>query len=295
MPDPRLPRVHDDWTVWAFSDAHGVTSGLVAGLQEAGILDEALHWVAPPRTALVGCGDYIDRGGDVRGTVDLLARLSREAEAAGGRALFARGNHEQMLLMLRDGRHSRHDDWLHFGGLATLDAYGMRSADGRDPERVIAHLEGTAPDLLAWLGALPQAVRWRDVLFVHGGLAPGHGPEDLGLTTEEHLWVRATFYEAPLASEAFSGYRRAGIERVVFGHTPQREGARTFHGGRSLCLDSNAVGNDSMPRDAVRQLTLVRLAGDDRFERAPRVIVPTRHAPDRRRPGLVDGPGIPRR
>ena len=80
MPDPRLPRVPDDWTVWAFSDAHGVTSGpRSAPCRAAGLVDEALHWVAPPRTALVGCGDYLDRGVDVRGLVDLLRRLEAEA------------------------------------------------------------------------------------------------------------------------------------------------------------------------------------------------------------------------
>ncbi len=67
--------------MWAFSDTHGVTSGLVAALQAAGILDEALHWVAPPRTALVGCGDYVDRGVDVRGLVALLRRLQADADA----------------------------------------------------------------------------------------------------------------------------------------------------------------------------------------------------------------------
>ena len=77
MPLPRIPRVPDDWTVWAFSDTHGVTSGLLAALRAAGIVDEALHWAAPPRTALVGCGDYLDRGVDVRGLV-------RPAAAAGG-------------------------------------------------------------------------------------------------------------------------------------------------------------------------------------------------------------------
>ena len=72
MLDPRLPRVPDDWTVWAFTDPHGVTSGLVAALRRPALIDAAGHWSAPPRTALVGCGDYIDRGGDVGGLVALL-------------------------------------------------------------------------------------------------------------------------------------------------------------------------------------------------------------------------------
>ena len=39
MFDARLPHLPDEWAVWAFSDAHGVTSGLVRALQEAGLVD----------------------------------------------------------------------------------------------------------------------------------------------------------------------------------------------------------------------------------------------------------------
>lgn len=210
-------------------------------------------------------------------------RLADEAPRHGGVALFARGNHEQMARMIADGRHEWHDDWLHFGGLATLEAYGLGMPEARDPVGAARHLKAAAPRLIAWAGTLPHAVRWRDVLFIHGGLAPGFGPEDLGVRTDEHLWIRAAFFEAPWASDAWEGYRRAGIDRVVFGHTPQREGVRTYQGGHSLAIDSNAAANDQMPRDAVRQVTLVRLGPDDRFETAPRVVVPTAHAPDLRR------------
>ena len=84
MLDARLPHLPDDWTVWAFTDSHGVTSALRSALHEAGLIDDEGHWAAPSCTALVGCGDYIDRGGDIAGTVALLRRLEREAAAAGG-------------------------------------------------------------------------------------------------------------------------------------------------------------------------------------------------------------------
>src|SRR3990172_8376870 len=119
MLDPRIPRVPDDWTVWAFTDTHGVTSGLVAALRAAGIVDAALHWIAPPRTALIGCGDYLDRGGDVRGLVALLRRLMADATLSGGAVFLARGNHEAMPLMIRDGAHEWLETWLEYGGDAT--------------------------------------------------------------------------------------------------------------------------------------------------------------------------------
>jgi hypothetical protein len=262
MLDPRLPRVPDDWTVWAFSDPHGLTRSLMAALREAELIDEAGRWSAPPRTALVGCGDYLDRGSDVRGTVDLLRRLGTEASGSGGLAVFARGNHEQMALHVRAGRVEWLDTWLRYGGDTTLASYGVGPVDARDPGDALRALDGmerVSPGLFGWLDGLPQAVRWGDVLLVHGGLPFDQGPQDLGTTTDEHLWIRAAFYETPWESSAFDRYRAAGIEGVVFGHTPQTAGPTLYHDGRSLCIDTNAVGNPEMPPDAERLLTLVRL------------------------------------
>ena len=281
MPLPRLPRVPDDWTVWAFSDTHGVTSGLLAALRAAGILDEALHWIAPPRTALVGCGDYLDRGVDVRGLVTLLRRLQAEADGAGGTVLLARGNHEAMPLMIRDGAHEWLETWLEYGGDATMVSFGCRTEDAHDARRMVAHLESGAPGLFDWLAGLPQAVRWRDVLFVHGGLPPDHHPDDLGTTTDEHLWIRSGFFDSPWESAGFDAYRAAGIDRVVFGHTPQWSGPTLFHEGHSLGIDTNAVGNPRMPAGAVQELTLLGLAGVGSFEQARIVTIPTADAPDR--------------
>ena len=197
MPLPRIARVPDDWTVWAFSDTHGVTSGLLAALRAAGLVDESLHWMAAARTALVGCGDYLDRGVDVRGLVALLRRLEREAATRGGRVILARGNHEAMPLMVRGGAHEWLETWLEYGGDATMASFDWPAVQGHDARGVVAHLESSAPGLFAWLEGLPHAVRWRDVLFVHGGLPPGRRLEDLGLTTDEHLWIRSGFFDTP--------------------------------------------------------------------------------------------------
>lgn len=280
MFDERLPHLPDDWTVWAFSDSHGVTSALLQALAQAGLIDDADGWAAPARTALVGCGDYIDRGGDIPGTVALLRRLQRQAAAAGGAVLLARGNHEAMPLMVRDGQPEWLETWLDYGGRQTVASFGCDDPDHTRPEQVLALLDGCQPGFLDWLASLHQAVRWRDVLFVHGGLAPGFGLDDLGRTTEEHLWVRSGFFDTPWATEAFAAYRAAGIERVVFGHTPQWEGPTFHHEGHSLAIDTNAVGNPRMPAHAVQELTLLRLAGWSTFDDARFIRIPTVGAPD---------------
>ena len=278
-----IPRVPDDWTVWAFSDPHGVASGLEAALIATGLVDDALHWVAPPRTALIGCGDYLDRGAASHRVVALLRALEAEAVAGGGLAVFARGNHEHLLYQLAIGASDAFDVWLTYGGRATLEAYACGELDPVNPRSTLEGLGKRAPGLLAWLGGLPHAVRWRDVLFVHGGLPPWADLDDLGRDTEQHLWIRREFFGTPWSSGAFTGFEEAGVHRVVFGHTPQPDGARTFHDGRSLALDTNACGNPQLPADARRMITLVELAGDVAFDAARFVVVATDDAPDRRR------------
>lgn len=277
-----IPSIPDDWTVWAFSDPHGVATGLEAALIQAGLVDDELTWIAPRGTALVGCGDYLDRGLDSPRVVALLRRLEVEAEGAGGRATFTRGNHEHLLHQLGTGASDDVDVWLTYGGGATLEAYGCAVLDPADPGTAFRELEVRAPGLFAWLGSLVHAVRWRDVLFVHGGLPPGAALEDIGRTTEEHLWIRRDFFETSWRSGAFSGFEQAGVHRVVFGHTPLPNGALTFHDGRSLGIDTNACGNPQLPPEARRMVTLVQLTGDVALAAARRVIVATDDAPDGR-------------
>lgn len=284
MFDARLPHLPDDWAVWAATDTHGVTSALRLALREAGLIDGHDRWAAPPRTALVGCGDYIDRGGDVAGTVALLRRLQVEAAAAGSAVVLARGNHEIMPLMVRRGDHEWLETWLDYGGRATVRAYGCDETLSDHAPTVMATMEACAPGLFEWFASLPHAVRWRDVLFVHGGLAPGSGLSDLGSRTEEHLWVRSAFFDTPWDSHDFAAYRAEGIGRVVFGHTPQWRGPTFYHDGRSLAIDTNAVGNPRAPEGAVQELTLLHLAGSGSFEEARFVTVPTAGAPDIRCP-----------
>lgn len=280
-PPPELVgTVPDDWTVWAFADPHGVASGLRDGLRAAGLIDDRDRWIAPPRTALVGCGDYIDRGWDSRGCVDLLRRLETEAPATGGSVWLTRGNHEHIVDHLANGGLEILDHWLQFGGVEALASYGYREPLD-DPRPVVRHLRSAAPELLAWIGGLRHAVRWRDVLFVHGGLVPHTTPDDLGRTTDRHLWIRRAFFDTPWESGAFDGYRRSGIERVVYGHTPLPYGPRLSQDGRVLGIDTNACRIPTMPADAIAQVTLVRLEGDVAFAEAPMLEIRTDEAPDR--------------
>jgi hypothetical protein len=88
------------------------------------------------------------------------------------------------------------------------------------------------------LSFAPYAV-WRDVLFVHGGPVPFQ-ELDRFERSADRLWIREAFFASPdpfPEADAWEPYRRAGIGRVVFGHTPVER--PTFsHEGRALNLDT---------------------------------------------------------
>ncbi|HUR22168.1 MAG TPA: metallophosphoesterase [Vicinamibacterales bacterium] len=82
----------------AVGDVHGGYEKFVAILREAKIIDSRSRW-AGGRAILVQTGDTTDRGPDSRKVLDLLRKLSDEAEKAGGRVHALLGNHEAMRLM----------------------------------------------------------------------------------------------------------------------------------------------------------------------------------------------------
>jgi len=76
---------------------------------------------------LIFLGDYIDRGPQVKESLELLMSLPN--------SIFLRGNHEQWMLGLMDGVHGVDDqilvsfnDWLSYGGIDTVSQLG-RSVD----------------------------------------------------------------------------------------------------------------------------------------------------------------------
>jgi hypothetical protein len=110
----------DDWQfsdinrVVAVSDIHGAYDALVATFQEAGIIDNDLHW-SGAETHLVITGDLLDRGPDSRQVMDLIMRLEREAEIAGGQVHQLLGNHEVMNLN-GDVRYVSDEEYAAFSG-----------------------------------------------------------------------------------------------------------------------------------------------------------------------------------
>jgi len=152
-------------------------------------------------------GDYVDRGHDSRGVIDLLL----EDPPDGFERVFLKGNHEDMLLHFlaepADG-----PLWLINGGRETLMSYGVRQAPGvggiafdtlRDD-----FARALPPEHRDFLLRLVLTHREGDYLFVHAGIRPGVAVE--AQDENDLIWIREDF----LLSD------RPHDQVVVHGHTP---------------------------------------------------------------------------
>ncbi len=236
---PAAPAVPDGTVVWAVGDIHGRLD-LLRPLVEAIIAD--LRDGTATRKVVVFLGDYIDRGPDSRGVLQLLAGLS---VVEGVEWRFLRGNHEQAMLGFLDDP-ATGSRWCEHGGDKALRSYGLKvPALAHRTEawaRVAADLRHrlTAAET-AFLEALEPSVTVGDYFFTHAGARPGvaldrQSPEDL-------MWIRRPFLDSQTAFERV----------VVHGHTPAPEAH----------ADSRRIGIDTMAYDS-GILTALRLRGRER-------------------------------
>ena len=220
--------------IYAIGDVHGHYDRLRAVHAMIGD-DLADHPVA---TALiVHIGDYVDRGPDSAGCLDILSAGSPVESVPCCNLL---GNHEQMLLDAV-ARPLDADIWLENGGKATLQSWGIDPAT--PPER---WREQIPPRHLAFLQNLTPKLVAGPYLFVHAGVRPGIRLQQQSLF--DMLWIRAEFldWEGVMLPDA------PGL-RVVHGHTPSenpelrpnRLGIDT-NAGRGGKLTCAALSSDSV-------------------------------------------------
>ncbi|HUW65877.1 MAG TPA: metallophosphoesterase family protein [Spirochaetia bacterium] len=141
---------------------------------------------------LVLIGDYIDRGLDSLGTLQLVRDL-----VAGG-AVALRGNHDQMMIDVLAGRWDM-GTWLDNGAQATIDSFTLNSPNRR--------WRPTAAEWAGFLMSLPTLHIDGTYMFVHAGVRP----HDRNQFDEDLLWIRDDFLYC--SDEPMPGYT------VVFGHT----------------------------------------------------------------------------
>lgn len=192
------------------------------------------------RPLLIFLGDYVDRGPDSRGVIDLILQM-QGFDRLETRAL--KGNHEEALLkFLEDPTFG--PTWMEHGGAATLASYGVQPPMSRLEAEAWttardAFAKALPPEHLTFYRNLDLMARAGDYAFVHAGVRPGV-PLD-SQAERDLLWIRHEFLHAPGPFGAV----------IVHGHTPSEEAQITPH---RMGIDTGAY--------ATGVLTAVRLQAE---------------------------------
>jgi serine/threonine protein phosphatase 1 len=136
-------------------------------------------------------GDYVDRGNDSKGVIDLIINL----RIKGYQIHTLRGNHEQMMLdSTIDEERLFH--WLQNGGIETLNSFGISSVNE------LSH------EYLTFLNQTKFFIATDKYIFVHAGL--NFRIEDPFKDKEAMLWTRDEYFDKS----------KINNRMVIHGHTP---------------------------------------------------------------------------
>ena len=209
--------------IYAIGDIHG----------QLGMLQNALSRIEADGGAdarVVFLGDYVDRGPDSQGVLDLLI----EGERAGRNWIMVKGNHDRMFARfvqdceIADKHLPITLSWLHprLGGRETLASYGV---DVDDNHRIFQVNEraraAVPPSHLDFVNGLPLYHQEGELLFVHAGIRSGLSLEQQ--SEDDLVWIRQEFL---MDTDPHPWL-------VVHGHTPADAAE---HCGNRVNLDAGA-------------------------------------------------------
>jgi len=202
------------WTgvekIIAVGDLHGDYESFILILKDpkVGLVDDNLHWIGG-RTHFVQTGDIMNRGDRAKDILDLLMRLEKEAEAAGGKVHILLGNHEEATItgislgypdyvspkefvsfLPEDFRKAREGEYL--SGLPDVQKIQAQflgeDLDKNpillnfwtdvlinirkriDPEAALAYIDSFNKTYGKWLLQKNSIIKINDIVFVHGGI-----------------------------------------------------------------------------------------------------------------------------
>lgn len=221
---------------YAIGDIHGEV-GLLRTLLDR-IVDDCER-LPQAEIHFIFLGDYVDRGPDSKGVVELLTQY-RSLET---NFHFLKGNHEDAMLAIIDGNEDDLPGWLRFGGRQTLASYGIseRAVAMGGPFLRAEFAEKMPAHHLEFLTGLDIKVELGDYLFVHAGIKP-----EVALDRQDDrdlMWIRREFLN-------FVGPHP---KMIVHGHTISAE----------VELQHNRIGVDTGAY-ATGKLSAVVLEGEQR-------------------------------
>ncbi len=278
LPTARPSLIRNEWTgverTVAVGDVHGDFEQFVMVLESAGLLDGEGNWVGG-RTHLVQTGDVLDRGPDSRKVMDLLMKLEKQAEEAGGRVHVLIGNHEAMnvygdLRFVSPGEFAAFLDET--AGRFSYPQAPQEEArpvldrsqwDPGHPPGMLEHRAALSPEgpYGKWIAGHNAVVKIDDTLYVHAGISPKYAewtldeinekvrdelrnPQQLhgGIVIDElgPLWYRglADGDEARLSPLVDGLLGTFGVSRIVIGHSYTGGAIMPRFGGRVLMVDA---------------------------------------------------------
>ena len=219
-------------------DTHGCLEPLHALLQRLSLLEDDLRW-SGGNAQLWFLGDYMDRGPDGVGVLDLVMRLQTEAASAGGFVGALLGNHDVIVQEVQLFGNQYSPGWQRQGRDLGFQDMWLENAGGR-----LADFARLQPHHLEWLAKLPVLAKIGDTLLMHAdstfytlygssvdevnravqALLSGGDAEKLD-RFEEHFSRRREFLPLEIGEDIAAAnlelvLHTFGAARLVHGHTP---------------------------------------------------------------------------
>jgi serine/threonine protein phosphatase 1 len=201
--DQDYPAAPEGQVIYAIGDIHG-RSDCLARVHE--LIDQDVARRSRRESAVeIYIGDYVDRGQDSKGVIELLLRRAKMTPV-----VLLRGNHETTMEAFLRGL-TTFEDWRKLGGLETILSYDVDArallANGGTirPRDVAERLPVSHTRFFSKLKSFYICGRY---CFVHAGMRPGIPLERQSI--EDLIWIRDDF----LNFAGDFGYI------VVHGHTP---------------------------------------------------------------------------
>jgi serine/threonine protein phosphatase 1 len=220
-PSANAAAVPDNTRLYIVGDIHGRLD-LLAKMHE--LIWEDMQKFPIKATTEVYIGDYIDRGPDASGVIEILCA----SRPLCNQRICLMGNHEQIFLDFLANPETI-TSWMELGGLETLSSYGLRPKLSLSPTEVRELHAGllerlpTAHD--RFIRGLPYSFACGGYFMVHAGVRPGVSLAEQ--KADDLLWIRDPFLTS---TKNFGAV-------VVHGHTPEEQPVVLPN---RICIDTGA-------------------------------------------------------